>query len=42
MYRKTQDFSNDDLEDLAKAFDKYYSDYPELFRDRIIGAKRGE
>lgn len=42
MYRKTQDLSNNDLEDLAKTFDKYYSDYPELFRNRIIGAKIGE
>lgn len=39
VYRKTQDFSNEDLENLARIFDEYYADYPELFRDRIIGRK---
>ena len=35
IYRKVKAFSDEDYEYLIDTFDKWYADYPELFRDRI-------
>lgn len=35
IYKKISDFSEEDLDFLMNKFDLYYSDYPDLFRNRI-------
>lgn len=35
IYKKISDFSEEDLNFLINTFDLYYSDYPDLFRNRI-------
>lgn len=35
MYEKTQEFTTEQLDYLAARFDEFYSEYPDLFRNRI-------